>query len=88
MNRGSIGSLSGGSSLMAFFGLSFSAGSSRSANGVRRSSSCFHSSSLHCLTLLAKAARARTRLGNPSERQKAGRCSPQAGCATMFAVLA
>ena len=51
-------------------------GSSRIANGVRRSSSRFHSSSRRSLTLLARAAGARTRLGNPSARQKAARFGP------------
>jgi len=44
--------------------------------GVRSSSARRHSSSFRSLTLLAKAARARTRLGNPSVRQKAARCRP------------
>jgi hypothetical protein len=43
---------------------------------VRSNSSRFHSSSLRCLTLLARAARARTRLGKPSWRQYAARCRP------------
>jgi hypothetical protein len=55
-------------------------GSSKSANGLRLSSSRFHSSSPRSLTWLARAARARTRFGK-SDSQKAARLAPKRPCA-------
>ena len=57
-----------------FTGLSSSGGSSRTANGVRFSSSRFHSSIRRSLTFSAKAARARIRFGYPRDFQNALRC--------------
>ena len=62
---------------LPFVGRSSAGGSSRIANGVRLSSSRFHSSSRRSLTLLARAARASTRLGNPSARQNPARLRPE-----------
>lgn len=84
--RGCLGNLNGVWSLVAFFGLSSSGGSSRSANGVRLSSCCFHSASFRCRRFSALAARASTRLGKPSALQYAARFNPPRRERAAFAV--